>query len=141
MKQGAVPMTPRQIEGLVRLAESSAKTRLAEIVEEKDAELAIGLFEYMLNTLAVDRTGRRDIDALITGMPREKVNKINVLMGIIKKLEEEEKSARMVRILEEGEKQGLDRASTTKYINELERNGDIFSPKPGIIKIVRRDEE
>ncbi len=141
MKQGAVPMTPRQIEGLVRLAESSAKARLAEIVEQKDAELAIGLFEYMLNTLAVDRTGRRDIDALITGMPREKVNKINVLMGIIKKLEEEEKSARMVRILEEGEKQGLDRASTTKYINELERNGDIFSPKPGIIKIVRRDEE
>ena len=62
-------------------------------------------------------------------------------MGIIKKLEEEEKSARMVRILEEGEKQGLDRASTTKYINELERNGDIFSPKPGIINIVRRDEE
>ncbi|MEM0149434.1 MAG: minichromosome maintenance protein MCM, partial [Candidatus Micrarchaeaceae archaeon] len=31
--QGAVPITPRQIEGLVRMAEASAKTRLSDIVE------------------------------------------------------------------------------------------------------------
>ena len=62
MKQGATPITPRQIEGLVRLAEASAKTRLSDLVELKDAEIAIGLFNYMLNTLAVDRSGRKDID-------------------------------------------------------------------------------
>lgn len=141
VRQGATPITPRQIEGLVRLAEASAKSRLSAVMEQKDADLAISLFEYMLNTLAVDRGGRRDIDALLTGMPREKVDRINSIMVIIRKLEEEEKSAKMVRILEEAEKQGIDRATTTKYINELERSGDIFSPKPGIIKIVRREEE
>ncbi len=141
MKQGAVPMTPRQIEGLVRLAEASAKSRLSDRIELKDADMAISLFEYMLNTLAVDRGGRKDIDALLTGMPREKVNKINVLMGIIKKLEEADGNAKIVGILEEAEKQGMDRATTTRYINELERSGDIFSPRPGILKIVRRDEE
>ncbi|MCL5100785.1 MAG: minichromosome maintenance protein MCM [Candidatus Marsarchaeota archaeon] len=141
IKQGAVPMTPRQIEGLVRLAEASTKSRLATQIEVKDAELAISLFEYMLNTLAVDRSGRRDIDTLLTGMPREKISKMNALMEIIKRLDEEEKSAKIVRILEEAEKQGIDRATTTKYINELERSGDIFSPKPGIIKVVRRDDE
>ncbi len=140
IKQGAVPITPRQIEGLIRLAEASAKSRLSEVIDVKDADLAIELFEYMLNTLAVDRGGRKDIDAILTGMPKEKVSRIGIIMGIIKKLDEEEKSARIVRILEEAEKQGLDRATTTKYINDLERSGDIYSPKSGIVKIVKREE-
>ncbi|MCL5427754.1 MAG: minichromosome maintenance protein MCM [Candidatus Marsarchaeota archaeon] len=141
LKSGAVPMTPRQIEGLVRLAEASAKSRLSSTVSQKDSELAIALFEYMLNTLAVDRGGRRDIDALMTGLPREKVTKINSLMSIIRALEKSEESAKMARILEEAEKQGIDRATTTKYIIELEHSGDIYSPKPGLIKIVKKEED
>lgn len=141
MKQGAVPMTPRQIEGLVRLAEGSAKSRLSDIVEVHDAELGIALFEHMLNTLAVDRGGRRDIDAILTGMPREKVDKVNTLMNIIKTLDKENGNAQVVRILEEAEKQGIDRGTTTKYINEMVNRGDIYSPKSGIIKIVKRDDE
>lgn len=139
IKQGAVPMTPRQIEGLVRLAEASAKSRLSSTVTLKDAELAISLFEYMLRTLAVDKGGRADIDRLI-GVPREKVDKINIILNMIKKLEEDEGSTKVLRLLEEAEKSGIDRATTTKYMNELERSGDIFSPKAGIIKIVRREE-
>ncbi len=141
MKQGAPPITPRQIEGLVRLSEASAKTRLSSFVEVRDAELAISLFEHMLRTLAVDKGGRIDIDTLITGMPREKVDKINSVVSSIKKLEEEEGFAKITRLLEEMEKAGMDRATTTRYINELERSGDIYSPKPGFIKIVRKDEE
>ncbi|MDE1851465.1 MAG: minichromosome maintenance protein MCM [Candidatus Micrarchaeota archaeon] len=141
MKQGATIITPRQIEGLIRMAEASTKSRLSEIIELKDAELAISLFEYMLNTLAVDRSGRRDIDSLLTGMPREKVTKLNTISNIIKKLETEKGSAKIVEILEEAEKQGIDREATTKYIYELERSGDLYSPKAGTYKSVRRDEE
>ena len=143
IKQGATPITPRQIEGLVRLAEASSKSHLSETIEERDAQLGISLFEYMLNTLAVDRGGRKDIDALLTGMPREKVNKINVIIGIIKKLQDESSdgAAKIVDMLSEAEKQGIDRATTTRYMGELERSGDIFSPRGGIIKIVRREDE
>ncbi len=141
LKQGAVPITPRQIEGLVRLAEASAKSRLSEKIELRDAELAISLFDYMLTTLAVDRGGRKDIDTLLTGMPREKVTKINTIMEIISKLDEDGQGAKIISVLEEAEKAGIDRATTTKYISELERSGDIYSPRPGIIKIVKREEE
>ncbi|MGC8538463.1 MAG: minichromosome maintenance protein MCM [Candidatus Micrarchaeia archaeon] len=140
IKQGTVPMTPRQIEGLVRLAEASAKSRLSNVAELRDAERAISLLEYMLSTLAVDRGNRRDIDILATGMPREKVNKINTVMGIIKKLEDDSGSAKLVEVLDEAEKAGIDRVSATKFIDELERSGDIYSPKPGILKIVRHEE-
>ncbi|MGC8478374.1 MAG: minichromosome maintenance protein MCM [Candidatus Micrarchaeia archaeon] len=140
-KQGAVPITPRQIEGLVRLAEASAKTRLDTMVTAKDAERAISLSEFMLKTLAVDRGGRRDIDTLLTGMPREKVDKINSVLNIIKGLEEKEGSAKMQDVIAEAEKAGMDSGTTTKYINELEKSGDVFSPRPGIIKTVKRESE
>ncbi|MEM3181345.1 MAG: minichromosome maintenance protein MCM [Candidatus Micrarchaeaceae archaeon] len=141
MKQGATPITPRQIEGLVRLAEASAKSKLSNAVELKDAEIAISLVDYMLNTLAVDRSGRRDIDILQTGMPKEKVDKINSIMGIIKALEEKENSAKVASVLEEAEKAGIDRQTAVKYIDELERSGDIYMPKPGILKTVRHESE
>ncbi len=141
IKQGATPITPRQIEGLVRLAEASAKSRLSGNIEVKDAELAIALFEFMFKTLAVDSSGRRDIDMLMTSFPKEKVNKLNSITAIISQIDESGNGAPIVRVLEEAEKQGIDRPTATKFINELERSGDVYSPKPGIVKIVRREEE
>jgi replicative DNA helicase Mcm len=141
LKQGATPITPRQIEGLIRMAEASAKVRLSALVEVPDAENAIALNEYMLKTLAVDRGGRRDIDAIFTGMPREKVNKINTILGIIRRLETDEGSAKMQRLMEEAEKVSVDAAEVNKYIVELERSGDIFRPKPGIVKTISHENE
>ena len=63
-----------------------------------------------------------------------------MLLEIIKKLEKEEDGAKIVRMLEEAEKAGMDGATANKYIDELGRAGDIFGPKPGILRIVRRDE-
>ncbi|MEM3839491.1 MAG: hypothetical protein QXF01_02865, partial [Candidatus Micrarchaeaceae archaeon] len=80
------------------------------------------------------------IDILTTGMSREKVNRITSLLEIVKRLEKEEDGARISRIMEEAEKSGIDTATVKKYLDELERSGDIFSPKPGILRIVRRDE-
>ncbi|MDE1868748.1 MAG: minichromosome maintenance protein MCM [Candidatus Micrarchaeota archaeon] len=140
-KMGSVAITPRQIEGLIRMGEASAKTRLSSIVELLDAERAIMLSEFMLKTLAVDRGGRRDIDTLLTGMPREKVDKINQIMGIIKKLEAEETTARIQRVVEEGMKQGLDENTVNRFITELERSGDVFRPRAGIVKIVKHEAE
>ncbi len=142
-RQGATPITPRQIEGLVRMAEASAKARLSEIVELSDAERAIGLLEYMMNTLAVDTTGRRDIDMLTTGMPREKVDKMNNIIGIIRKLETEGggTGAKYGAVQEEALKIGIDATAFTRYIQELERSGDIYTPKPGVLKLVKKDSE
>ncbi len=142
MKAGAVPITPRQIEGLVRMAEASAKTRLSDTVEVLDAERAIALSEFMLKTLAIDTSRRRDIDVLLTGNPREKVEKINSIMGIIKKLEEQSGGAvRYGSVIEEALKSGMDEPTAKKYIEELERNGDVYSPKSGFIRIVKREVE
>ncbi|MDE1854946.1 MAG: minichromosome maintenance protein MCM [Candidatus Micrarchaeota archaeon] len=141
MRSGTTPMTPRQIEGLVRLAEASAKSRLAETVELRDTEMAIGLVNYMLQTLAVEKGGAVNIDILTTGFSRDKVDKLNLILGIIKKLEADEKEARYERVLEEAEKAGVDKNTSKRYIDDLSRTGDIYTPKPGFLKIVRREAE
>jgi DNA replicative helicase MCM subunit Mcm2 (Cdc46/Mcm family) len=68
------------------------------------------------------------------------VAKIGKLLNVIKKIDAEENGARMVRILEEAEKEGIDRSTTTRYMAELERSGDIYSPKQGVYKLVKREE-
>ena len=140
-KSGATAITPRQIEGLVRMAEASAKSRLSKNVEIIDAERAISLTEYMLKTLAIDRGGRRDIDTILTGMPREKVDRMNSITAIIRKLEETESVAKIQRVIEEAAKENIDEPTVNKYVNELERIGDLYRPKPGVVRLVKHDNE
>jgi replicative DNA helicase Mcm len=141
-RSGTTAITPRQIEGLVRMAESSAKTRLSQIVELIDAERSINLAEYMMKTLAVDTSGRRDIDTILTGQPREKVDKMNMVLSIIKKLEGESggTGAKYQQVLDEASKAGIEQSTASKYISELDRAGDIYSPRSGILKTVKRTE-
>jgi replicative DNA helicase Mcm len=141
LSRGATPITARQIEAIARLAEASTKSRLSDTIEVRDAELAINLLNFMLNTLATDRGGRTDIDILMTGMPREKVNKMNIMLGIIKKFEQAEGYAKIASVLEEAEKQNIEGETARKYLEELIRSGDLYSPKAGIVKIARADEE
>ena len=139
MRQGAVPITPRQIEGLVRMSEASAKSRLSDVVEISDAELAINLSRFMLKSLALDTGGRIDIDTILTGMPREKVDRMNSILNIIKKLEQEDSNIKMQRVIEEAEASGIDSATASKYLSELERSGDIYRPRQGVIKLVHHE--
>ncbi len=139
-RSGTTPITPRQIEGLVRLAEASAKTRLADTVSFKDAEIAIELINYMLRTLAVERGGALNLDILTTGFSKEKIDKINLIQSLVKKLEHDEGEAKLQRLIEEAEKSGIDRARTMRYVDDLEKSGDLYVPRPGVVKTVRREE-
>lgn len=143
LKQGTTPITPRDIEGIIRMAEASAKTRLSGIVEPQDAEIAIQLKEYMLKTLAVDTSGRRDIDIILTDMPKEKVNKINAILDIVKRLNGENSGngAQYRQVIEESMKKEMDEATATRYINDLIRSGDLYTPRPGLLKVATHDNE
>jgi replicative DNA helicase Mcm len=46
-----VPITPRQLEGYIRIAEASARMRLSSRVEDEDARRAIDLVQYYLGKL------------------------------------------------------------------------------------------
>jgi len=64
-----ITATPRQLESMVRIAESIAKMRLATEVSTKDVEEAVRLIKTAMQQSATDpKTGAIDMDLLTTGV-------------------------------------------------------------------------
>lgn len=136
----AVPITPRQIEGLIRMSEASAKIRLSSVVEAYDAERAIRLTEYVLSQVSTDRaTGKVDIDILATGRPRSaQLDKINAVLGIVKKLQQQLGAAEIVRVLEEAGGEGIDEVTGRRIIDDLIYRSELYKVRPGFVKVVEQ---
>jgi replicative DNA helicase Mcm len=137
--QGAVPITPRYIEGMVRLAEASAKVRLSSKVELADAERAIRLLDFMLKSITLDKgLGRMDIDIITTGQPKSKADRIRNVLDVVKELEKEYDLVEVEKVVEEAKRYGIDETTTMRIIDEmLRKTGELYEPKHGHVKVVR----
>jgi replicative DNA helicase Mcm len=134
-KQGTVAITPRYLEGLVRLAEASAKARLSPTVDLVDSDRSIKLMKHCLKEVGIDpETGRLDIDRLVTGQAKSRTDKIRAILRIIKKLTSQFEEARHEAILEEATSHGIKPDELDSLLNELKRVGDVYTPKYGIYK-------
>ncbi|MBI5159557.1 minichromosome maintenance protein MCM [Candidatus Micrarchaeota archaeon] len=140
-RYGSVPITPRQIEGLIRLSEASAKSRLSDRVEAIDAERAIKLSDFVLKQIAMDKTtGQLDIDIIATGQPKSRVDKFNQILSIIEGLQREYDEVDIRQIMDEAKQAGIDATMVERFIDDRVTKGDFYKPKHGFIKIVKRVE-
>jgi replicative DNA helicase Mcm len=140
-KQGNVPVTPRQLEGLVRLSEASAKMRLNDKVEANDAERAISVVNFVLQEIFVDKeTGRIDSDVINIGQPKSRVDKMRSLLGIISELEKQTDLVAVEDVFREAANYGMDEAYVRQLLETLERQGDLYRPKAGHVKSARKRE-
>lgn len=131
----AVPITARQLEGLIRLTEACARLRLSETANKKDARRAIELMEFCLRQVAYDeKTGTLDIDRISSDVPAAARNKISAVKEI---LEELEKKIGKVISIEDAEKaaveKNMSKSEFEEIIQKLKRGGDLFEPKSGYI--------
>ncbi|MEM2963393.1 MAG: minichromosome maintenance protein MCM [Candidatus Anstonellales archaeon] len=135
---GGVPITPRQIEGLIRMSEASAKIRLSEKVELQDAERAIRLMDWILHKVYTDReTGRIDIDIVTTGIPKSKRDKIETIIGIIRELQREYDSVEIAKVVERAkEYKDIDEVFVRRTIEELIDRGELYRREPGFVRLV-----
>ena len=84
--EGMITVTPRQLEGLVRLSTARARLLLRDKVEVEDAERAIYLVQRMLETAGIDvNTGRVDLGVL-HGKPHSEVSKLKIFIEIFNAL-------------------------------------------------------
>jgi len=128
-----ITVTPRQLEGIIRLSKARARLLLKDKVEEEDAERAIFLIQSMLEDAGVDvNTGKVDLGVLL-GKPRSEVSKMQLFMDVLKGLEGEYKAAVEERIfvqeLEKTEK--FTEEEARKYIRRMLREASIYESKPG----------
>ena len=131
-----IPITARQLEALVRLAEASAKVRLSDKVTRQDSRHAIELLEYCLNEVARDfETGQIDIDRISSGISATQRNKIIVIKELIAELENRMgKTISIEDVVEEAKGRDINKEEVEEVIEKLRRQGDIFEPKPGFIQ-------
>tara|TARA_Y100000310_G_scaffold146139_1_gene145492 strand:- start:1048 stop:3069 length:2022 start_codon:yes stop_codon:yes gene_type:complete len=133
----SIPITARQLEGLVRFSEASAKIRLDVNVNKEDARKAIELVDYCLNQIAKDsETGKIDIDRLGGRITATQRSSISNLKEIIQSVEEQTRSKiiPIETIVEAAKEKNISQEKVEESLEKLRRSGDIFEPKRGFIQ-------
>ncbi|MDC0064190.1 minichromosome maintenance protein MCM [Candidatus Nitrosopelagicus sp.] len=133
-----ITVTPRQLEGLIRLATARARLLLKTQVEAEDAQRAIDLLQSMFEVAGIDvNTGKVDLGVL-QGRPRSEVSKMQLFMDIMKSLEGEHKTPvdekQLVEELTKTDKFTEEEAKN--FIRKMARDSSIYESKPGHYNIV-----
>ncbi|MEK6904004.1 MAG: minichromosome maintenance protein MCM [Nanoarchaeota archaeon] len=130
-----IPISARQLETLIRLAEASARIRLSNHVTRKDAKNAIEILKQCLIQVGFDyETGRFDIDRITTGITASTRNKILIIKEIIEEIEKKgRKSIPIEDIMSEAAEKGLTEAQAEDVLHKLKQEGTIYEPKTGFI--------
>ncbi|HLC33154.1 MAG TPA: ATP-binding protein, partial [Candidatus Nanoarchaeia archaeon] len=131
----AVPISARQLEGLVRLSEASAKLRLSDKVLKRDAKKAIELLDYCMRQIAFDeKTGTFDIDRVATDMPASTRNKLILMKEIIQGLEAQVgKTIPVDDVMKAAAEKDITESEAEEILQKLKRAGDIFEPRKGFV--------
>ena len=130
-----IPISARQLEAIVRLAEGVARIRLSNKITVKDAKRAINLLRHCLMQVGVDpETGQIDIDR-ISWTPASVRGKIMSVKEIINLLEQKVgKQIPIEDILVEATDRGIKEEEAKEALDKLKRSGDIFEPRQNVIQ-------
>lgn len=131
--EGMITVTPRQLEGLIRLATARARLLLQDNVKIEDAERAIYLVQRMLETAGVDvNTGKVDLGVL-HGKPHSEISKLKLFMEVFNGISGQDKNdveeKNFINELVKTGKFSEDEART--YMKKAMQNGQIYERRSG----------
>jgi len=136
-KEGAYSATHRQLEGLIRLSEASARVRLSDTVQRSDVERAIRLVKTSLQDMVTDpETGSIDIDIITSGQTHTTLTNLKKILGIIKEKSQEVDMVPIEEIINQGKEAGMESDKVRDLLAKLQKSGDIYYPKHGFVKSV-----
>ncbi len=131
----SVPITARQLEAIVRLAEAYAKIKLDKVVRVEYAQKSIDILMYCLEKIGIDpKTGELDIDRITTGITASSRNQYKLISDIIDKLETEKPDINYEDIAEEAAKLGVNKGEVQKILDKLKQEGIVFEPRKNVYK-------
>jgi replicative DNA helicase Mcm len=135
--ESPVPITARQLEALVRLAEARAKMALKKEITVDDAEAVIRLMTTSLKMVGIDReTMRADIDTIMIGTAKSQRERFDLIITLVRELGEGSKEGfvQIDRIVEAAAAQGIEKQFAMDAINRLIKEGILFEPRQGFVK-------
>jgi replicative DNA helicase Mcm len=135
-ERGAIPITARQLEGLVRLTKANARMRLSNTVTVEDANRAIKLIKLSLQQAGIDpETGEVDIDVIMTGRSKSQRERFERVLEIIRGLEDDYGGAAPVdEVKRIAVAEGIKERFVENMIEQEKTRGHLYEPKQGMIK-------
>ena len=131
-----ISVTPRWLEGLVRLSIARARLLLHPRVTEDDALHAINLVERMLHTVAVDQSTKKVDVGVLYNKPVSEKGLREAALDVFKRLSGESKQPVQDKAFyEELEKDGkFTREQTEKVFQDMWKSGVIYEVRPHYFK-------
>ena len=134
--KGVVSITPRQIEGPIRLTEAYAKLRMADETSVDDAMNAIRLIRYSLEKFGFDNElGVVDVDLVESGQGASHRSAISMVKDAMENLViVPKKGFDIVEIVKYCGERGVSENRVDEAIARLRNNREIFEPRSGFIQ-------
>lgn len=130
-----VPITLRQLEALMRIAQASAKIQLQKEVRKEDAQRAIKLMKYSLWQLGFDPdTGMIDVDRSEGAVTSAERSRIRIILDIIDEMSATKKEILVEDIIKTAKKEDVE--DVEEILEKLKREGMLFEPSPGYVQKV-----
>ncbi len=137
---GTMPITNRQFEALIRIAEASAKAHLREVVTVEDAEIAINQLNKFLREVAFDEESQEvDVTSILVGQSK-KVSKVHTVLDIISEMQDEVDGNPVPieevikRVVEKTRLKDPDEIA--RLLDKMHDQGLVTYPQPGLVSIV-----
>ena len=125
----AVPITARQLEGIIRLSEASARMRLSSRVEEEDVRRALSIVNYYLMQVA-EEGGEYDIDRIMSPYShRQRSKALDLRNMIIEMIKEKQDGIEEEEIFSKARERGFDYAEVENLLEKLHSSGDIYKSR------------
>ncbi|RKZ37347.1 MAG: hypothetical protein DRQ41_13375 [Gammaproteobacteria bacterium] len=130
-----ITITARQLEGLRRLAQASAKVQLRTVATREDAERAIELMKASLSMWALDpETGEIDISYGLSGIGSKTKDKIRLIKNIISEMDNGD-GAIYEEVIQKAQELGISQPDAEKILEKLREVGDIYFPRFNRVKL------
>ncbi len=130
-----IPISARQLQSLVRMAEACARARLSEYVEISDAEEAIDLMKYYLQQVGYDYESKTfDIDRIGNKFSSSQRSKVFTVRKKVTELEEKLGELIPIDEIKKELENELTEDEIEDAITELKKNSIIFQPKQGYVQ-------
>lgn len=122
-----VPATVRTLDGVLRLAEASARMRLSEEVEMIDAEMAIALVKVSLQDVGYDpETGKMDADWANGRTSWSQQDRVSKIKGLIETLDTGETGADRQEVIGMAVEAGISEEMASKELDAMKDAGAIY---------------
>lgn len=130
-----IPITARQLEGIIRLSEAHSKMRLSNEVKREDAKKAIELLKMSLMQVGYDEeTKTFDIDKITSGISSSRRGKILLVKEVINQLESRLGKLIPIEELEKAIDGKLKKEEFEEILSQLEKSSELFKPRKGYIQ-------